>query len=289
MVGRFDKLNFCLERRLVLNNFCLDDAVIVLTGGSGFLGQNFAEAILKAGGSVVVLDVANKDVNFSDQIIAEKKDNRFLSLECDITNEPSIQDALEKTIYKFGRVDGLINAASNNPAVSSTGLKSQGRLEDFELSQWNSDIAVGLTGAFLCSKVFGHYMANGDGGVILNIASDLGLIAPDQRLYRKKSETFQTQSFKPVTYSVVKSGLIGLTKYLATYWPEGKVRSNALAPGGVYNGQDEEFLEKVHSLIPLGRMARRDEYSAAVVFLLSKASSYMNGTVLTLDGGRTVW
>ncbi len=274
---------------MLSSDFSLENTVTILTGGSGLLGSFFSEAILKAGGSVIVLDIEKRDKTQLNYQNGGDKSDRFLSIECDITIESSVQNALLTSLQKFEKITGLINAASNNPAVSKTGLNSKCRFENFDLMQWNNDIAVGLTGAFVCSKIFGEHMAANNGGVIINIASDLGLIAPDQRLYKKKGETFETQSFKPVTYSVVKSGLIGLTKYLATYWPDARVRSNALAPGGVFNGQDDEFVEKVNSRIPMGRMAQKDEYSAAVVFMLSKASSYMNGSVLTIDGGRTVW
>jgi NAD(P)-dependent dehydrogenase (short-subunit alcohol dehydrogenase family) len=132
-------------------------------------------------------------------------------------------------------------------------------------------------------------MARAGRGVILNIASDLGLIAPDQRIYRQPDLPDDRQPVKPVSYSVVKHGLIGLTRYLATYWADRGVRANTLSPGGVYNGQASAFVEKLTNLIPLGRMARMDEYRAAVVFLVSDASSYMTGANLSIDGGRTVW
>ena len=125
--------------------------------------------------------------------------------------------------------------------------------------------------------------------MIVNIASDLGIIAPDQRIYREPEKTDELQSVKPVTYSVVKAGLIGLTRYLATYWAECGVRANALVPGGVYAGQSEAFVARLTNLIPMGRMADTDEYKAAVAFLASDASSYMTGANLVIDGGRTVW
>ena len=124
--------------------------------------------------------------------------------------------------------------------------------------------------------------------MFLNISSDLGVIAPDQRLYRQPGILEQQQPVKPVTYSVVKTGLIGLTRYLSTYWPT-KVRCNALCPGGVEAGQPEEFLKELQTRIPLGRMARVDEYQGAIVFLLSDASDYMNGAVIPMEGGRSVW
>jgi NAD(P)-dependent dehydrogenase (short-subunit alcohol dehydrogenase family) len=166
---------------------------------------------------------------------------------------------------------------------------SWARLEHFPLALWNRDLAVGLTGAFLCSQAVGRHMAAHGGGVILNIASDLSLISPDQRLYRRHLLAEAAQPVKPVTYSVAKHGLIGLTRYLATYWADAGIRVNAISPGGVYRGQPDEFVERLTSLIPLGRMAAEDEYKAAIVFLLSDASSYMTGANLVMDGGRTCW
>ena len=163
------------------------------------------------------------------------------------------------------------------------------RLENFSVDQWNLEMAVGLTGAMLCSKVFGYEMSKNGYGVILNISSDLGIIAPDQRLYLKDEVAENEQPVKPVTYSVIKHGLIGLTKYLATYWADKGVRCNALCPGGIYNNQPDEFVKKISNLIPFGRMAHEDEYKASVVFMVSEASKYMNGSILSVDGGRSIW
>jgi NAD(P)-dependent dehydrogenase (short-subunit alcohol dehydrogenase family) len=141
----------------------------------------------------------------------------------------------------------------------------------------------------LCSQIFGQMMAKKGEGVILNIASDLSIFAPDQRLYKKDGLQPEQQPVKPVTYSVIKHGLIGLTKYLATYWADRGVRCNALSPGGVFNEQGEEFVKKLTNLIPMNRMASKDEYRGAVQFLCSDASAYMNGQNITMDGGRSVW
>jgi NAD(P)-dependent dehydrogenase (short-subunit alcohol dehydrogenase family) len=157
------------------------------------------------------------------------------------------------------------------------------------LKQWEADLSVGLTGAFLCSQIIGSEMAKRKRGVIVNVASDLAVIAPDQRLYRKSGLPDDQQPVKPVTYSVVKTGLVGLTRYLATYWAEAGIRVNAISPGGVYNNQPEEFVQRLASLIPLGRMAKIDEYQAVILFLCSDASSYMTGTNLVIDGGRSCW
>ena len=141
----------------------------------------------------------------------------------------------------------------------------------------------------LCSKIFGYEMAKKKKGVILNITSDLWIIAPDQRIYKKEGLAENEQTVKPVTYSVIKHGLNGLSKYLATYWEDKGVRVNSISPGGVFNNQDSEFVERLSKLIPMGRMAYKDEYKAAIVFMVSDASSYMTGANLVIDGGRSCW
>ena len=186
-----------------------------------------------------------------------------------------------------GRI--LINNAANNPKVEAAADPVWSRLENFPLDVWEADIAVGLTGAFLCSQVIGAEMARRKKGVIVNVASDLAVIAPDQRLYRQDGLPEDQQPVKPVTYSVVKTALLGLTRYLATYWADCGVRVNAISPGGVYTGQPEDFVTRLSSLIPLSRMARVDEYQGAILFLCSDASSYMTGTNLVIDGGRSSW
>ena len=206
----------------------------------------------------------------------------------DITSEASVSQALSAVLDVTGRVDILINNAANDPKVSNQGVESS-RLEVFPLDVWQRDLSVGLTGALICTKIVGGWLATSGGGVILNIASDLGIIAPDQRLYRVDGRAPEEQPVKPVTYSVVKHGLVGLTRYVATYWVEQGVRCNALAPGGVLTDQPQEFLEAVELRIPMGRLARVDEYRGAVQFLVSEASSYVNGAILPADGGRTVW
>ena len=128
---------------------------------------------------------------------------------------------------------------------------------------------------------------NENGGVIVNISSDLGLIAPDQRLYALRGIDDDKQNVKPVSYSVVKTGLIGLTRYLATYWANKNVRCNAMCLGGVKNRQPEDFLKEINKRIPLGRMANKYEYQGTLVWMLSDASSYLNGAIIPIDGGRT--
>lgn len=272
-----------------LVKFDLKGAVAIISGGAGLLGQKHAEAILDGNGKVAILDINEKALDLTikklEKIYGQKK---VAGYKTDITDEKSIIETVKKTEKDLGPIGILINNAANNPKVEK-GIKDFSRLENFPLEIWNKDVAVGLTGAFLMSKIVGQKMAEHGQGVILNIASDLGIIAPDQRLYRNEKLSNDQQPVKPVTYSVIKHGLIGLTKYLATYWPNQGIRANALAFGGVYNNQPNEFVLKLSKLIPLSRMAQPDEYRAAVLFMCSDASAYMTGTTVIVDGGRTCW
>ncbi len=269
--------------------FDLSGRVAVITGGAGLLGQQHGEAIASAGGIPVLADIRTGGLDSSSAAFRERFGPEACVLQTDITDPQSVRALLEEVLRRYGRVDILINNAANNPKMEKTSAVEFSRLENFPLKQWQEDLAVGLTGAFLCAQILGAEMARRGGGVIVNVSSDLGVIAPDQRLYRKPGLPPEQQPVKPVTYSVVKTGLIGLTRYLATYWAEAGIRVNAISPGGVYNNQPEEFVARLANLIPLGRMARVDEYQAAILFLCSDASSYMTGQNLIVDGGRTCW
>lgn len=271
--------------------FDLTGRVAIITGGAGLLGYHHGAILAAAGAHVVLLDLAVANPSLRADQLQAAHGPECLGLSADITSEHSLLEARDHILAKFGRVDILINNAANNPKVEADPQgepKQWSRLENFPVEVWNADIAVGLTGAFLCSRIFGAEMVKRSSGVILNVASDLGVIAPDQRLYRKEGLPEDQQPVKPVTYSVVKTALIGLTRYLSTYWTAHNIRVNAISPGGVFAGQPDEFTAKLHQLIPMGRMAQRDEYQGAILFLCSDASSYMTGQNLIVDGGRSV-
>jgi NAD(P)-dependent dehydrogenase (short-subunit alcohol dehydrogenase family) len=269
--------------------FDLTGRVAVITGGAGLLGRRHADAIARAGGTPVLVDI---DADGAEAAAAELRavhGGRASGVRCDITRPDDVQALLDHVLKEHRRVDILINNAANNPAVGPDAGAELDRLERFALERWDADLAVGLTGAFLCSRCIGSELARRGSGVILNIASDLAVIAPDQRLYRQPGVAEDSQPTKPVSYSVVKTGLLGLTRYLATYWASAGVRANALSPGGVRVDQPDEFVTRLVDLIPMGRMAGLDEYAGAVVFLCSDASAYMTGQNLVIDGGRTAW
>ena len=269
--------------------FDLTGRVAVITGGTGLLGQQHAEAIAGAGGIPVLADIRLDGVDQQSSAWKERFGEQACAVQIDITNPESVKALLTEVLSRYGRVDILINNAANNPKMEKTSSVEFSRLENFPLNQWEADLSVGLTGAFLCSQIIGSEMAKQKCGVIVNVASDLAGIAPDQRLYRQPSLSPEQQPVKPVTYSVVKTGLIGLTRYLATYWADCGIRVNAISPGGVYNNQPDDFVQRLTNLIPLGRMANADEYQAAILYLCSEASSYMTGTNLVIDGGRSCW
>ena len=270
--------------------FRLDNKVIVITGATGLLGRKHAEAVACYGGIPILLDLSQQAVDELANELNDKYKVDAVGFTIDITDEEAIEGNVKQLVKKFGKIDGLVNNAANNPKVEDSEKVNFSRLENFPLDIWDDDIAVGLTGSFLCAKHYGFAISkNPNGGSIVNISSDLGLIAPDQRLYAKDGVDESLQNVKPVTYSVVKSGLIGLTRYLATYWAEKNVRCNAMCPGGVENGQPGEFLQEVSRRIPMGRLAQADEYQGALLWMLSDASSYLNGAIIAIDGGRTSW
>jgi len=277
---------------MAFEKFDLSGKTALITGGAGLLGLEHAAALLESGATVILTDISDIALA-SAQALLEKtfEPQKIITAVMDVSQVAEVRKVAIQFKKDGFHIDILVNNAAIDPKVSGDqGIIETSRLESFPLEQWNQQVAVGLTGAFICCQVFGTAMAHsGRGGVVLNIASDLSVFSPDQRLYRKEGLTEDMQPVKPVTYSVIKAGLVGLTRYLATYWADKGVRANALSPGGVYNGQGEDFVSRLTALIPLGRMAAKDEYRATIQFLCSDASAYMNGQNVVMDGGRSTW
>ena len=243
------------------SKFNLNGRTALITGAAGFLGQYFSESLLEIDCTIVISDIC------LDVLDSLKKKYQYLypnariyAVYLDVTSEESVFSVSRELASLGIHVDILINNAAINPKVNSDGsLTNSSRFEDFNIDSWNTELSVGLTGAFLCTKVFGHIMADHAYGNIINIASDLSVIAPTQTLYEVSGLSDEEQTKKPVTYSVLKHGLVGLTKYTATYWAHKNVRCNSLSPGGVFNNQDSSFVQKLNIMIPLQRMCMLDD------------------------------
>ena len=265
--------------------FDLNGKCALITGAGGLLGPEHAAALAELGAEIFLTDIDKNKLEAAQTILTAQYKNKIHVNVMDVTDEKSIMDIAKQ----IGPIDILINNAAIDFKVTNknSGLEPS-RFENFSLEEWNRQLSVGLSGVFLCSRIFGARMASQRSGVILNIASDLSVIAPDQRLYQKPGLQAEDQPVKPVSYSVIKTALLGLTRYLAAYWADKGLRVNSISPGGVFDHQPAAFVEKLSKLIPMGRMAQLSEYRGAIQFLCSEASSYMTGQNLILDGGRSI-
>ena len=251
--------------------FSIKDKTIVVTGGLGQIGSSYCEALGEYGANIVILDLSEYNLGPSHNTTKLIDKGQAIYIKTD----------------EFGCPHGLINNAGlDSPPNSSS--KSNGPFEDYDENIWDKVIDVNLKGVFLSCQIIGSAMASNGQGSIINIGSIYGMLSPDQRLYEYRKDSGEV-FFKPIAYSASKSGIYGLSRYLATYWAKNNVRVNTLTLGGVFNNQDEEFLDEYHKKVPLGRMAKSQEYVGAIIFLLSEASSYMTGTNMIMDGGLSAW
>jgi len=267
--------------------FDLSGRAALVTGGGGLLGAQFCRTLAAAGAAVTVVDIDGENAN---QVAAEITAQGFQaqSSSCDITDIEQVEESVEKTVKQFGRLDILVNSAALDPKFDPDKISEQGSnaFEDYPLAAWQQVLDVNLTGMFLCSQAAARVMLTQGKGMMINLCSMYGLAGPDQRLYQREG---QVPQFKPASYSVTKAGVVGFTKYLATYYAGKNIRVNALTPGGVFNNHEDEFVERYAARAVLGRMAEQDEMNGAILFLASDASSYMTGANLVVDGGWTAW
>lgn len=262
--------------------FDVENEIIVITGAGGQLGIEYSLGFLRRGCKVVGLDVRS-----SGPIVALKTEfpSDFFFYQTDITSKVALESVLEVISASIGIPTVLVNNAGLDSPPSAP-PEETGPFEDYPEDSWDKVIDVNLKGVFLCCQVFGGAMASAGKGSIINIASIYGVVSPDQSIYQYKHQRGEV-FFKPVAYSASKGGIPNLSRYLAVYWAKKNVRVNTLTIAGVFNHQDSEFLAAYCGRIPIGRMADKDEYIGAVLFMASRASSYMTGSNLVIDGGWT--
>ena len=272
----------------IFDKFKLNNQVAVVTGGAGLLGKEFCRTLAQAGAAVVVADL---NEGLAGQVAGELQQagHKVIACQVDVTSPNSTRAMADAAVKAFGRFDVLVCSAAMDPKFDPQNQSAQSRnaFEDYPLASWQQALDVNLTGMFLCAQAAVKPMLAQDHGVIINICSTYGLVGPDQRIYLRPGQ--EAKQYKPVFYSVTKAGVLGLTRYLATYYAGKNIRVNALTPGGVFNNHDEIFTQNYSARTVMGRMARQDEMSGALLFLASDASTYMTGSNLVVDGGWTAW
>lgn len=267
-------------------SFNLTGKVAIVTGGAGILGQHFCAGLAESGAKVAVVDKeADKAAHLAEELQARYL-RSVIGVGCDVADPKSVQMMVEKIVAEFGQ----INILHNNAATKSDNLDAFfAPFEEYALDEWRKIMAVNLDGMFLVAQAVGKQMvAQGTGGSIIQTASIYGVMAPDHRIY-EGSFYLGRQINTPAVYSASKAAVVGLTKYLATYWADKGIRVNTLTPGGVKSGQNEEFNKRYSARIPMNRMANAPEMVGALLYLASDASSYVTGQNIMVDGGLNAW
>jgi NAD(P)-dependent dehydrogenase (short-subunit alcohol dehydrogenase family) len=262
------------EMRDINKMFRLGNRQAIITGGAGMLGFEFAKTLSAAGANVILVDVKHTCLEKASQLRKEHN-TKAMGIVTDITNEKSVQNMVHQVLREFNTIDILINNAASQPEGFSDPI------EKYSLQVWNKVFSVNITGMFICAKIIGRQMIKQRKGVIVNVSSIYGLVSPDPKIY----ENWEYES--PISYSTTKSAVLNFTRHLATFWAKKGIRVNALTPGGVFTGQNSDFIGKYCERTSLGRMARKDDFNGAILFLASDASAYMTGNNLIVDGGWT--
>lgn len=248
---------------------------IIITGGLGFLGSFFAQILIKNKFDVIIVDKAQPLTSKLKSLVKRS----FMYKNLDITNEKEISQFYENLKKRKIKVSYLLN----NAAIDSVPQKSKKFSHLPDIENWNEELAVSLTGSYLMIKYFSQDMVKNNFGKIVNIGSDLSVIAPNQDLYSDFGNFL-----KPVTYSVIKHGMLGLTKYFSSLYAKKNVQVNMLSPGPIYNKQKKSFVKKLNKIIPSKRMAKRDDLIETLLLLLNQKNNYLTGQNIIVDGGRTI-
>ncbi len=263
----------------------LKNKIILIVGAAGLIGSNFSQSLIDNGAVCILADKDSSKLNKLKKRLNCNNPKQIDIKKIDILNEKKIISLRKYINIKYKRLDGIVNLVANDPKLNNdkTNFKT---FEDTNLLEFQKDLNVGITGMILVLKHFVRLLKVSKNASVVNIASDLSIISPDHRLYSKKKVDYNS---KPISYSIIKHGVVGLTKYLATYYGSQNIRFNSISPGGILHKQKKIFQKKISKLIPLGRMADINEISSSLIYLLSDKSSYTTGTNLIVDGGRSVW
>ena len=263
------------------NIFNLKGKTAVVTGGIGILGKSFCAGLASFGANVVVIDLDEKKILSFVKELKGKYGTDSMGVSCDVTSPNEVNKTIESILNKYGSIDILLNNAQGETIAKD--------FEDCTLEDWRVTSSVNEEGYFLMSQAVGLSMAEkGNGGSIIQTSSIYGILGPDHRVYEGATIDGKQMGTRAV-YSFTKAGVIGLTKYLATYWADKNIRVNTLTPGGVENGQHKKFIEQYSNRVPLNRMAKKDDLVGAIIFLSSDASSYITGQNIIVDGGLHSW
>ena len=256
----------------------------IITGGGGFLAYFFAEALLEENKKLYLVDIDIRNLK-KNKIKLEKLFKTEVKTDfMDVTKLTSIKKFLKKNKNIF--FENLINNASKDNKVAKKVASNFKDLTQISEKEWNYGLNNNLTSYFLVTKEFGKNMKKKKVGNIVNIASELSVIAPDNRIYNKGKDI---RFYKPVTYSVCKHGIVGLTKYIASSWSQFNIRCNSISPGSVLSkNHNKFFIKEVSKRIPLSRLANPNELKASIKFLISKNNSFYTGQNLIIDGGRSI-
>ncbi len=258
----------------------------IITGGAGILGKKLVPGLLACGANVVIADRDYEAASLLANELSIKYGERVIAVSCDVANIDSVKAMVDTTVSRYGDIHYLLN----NAATDAKNPKNYyAPFEDYDLAEWRRVMSINLDGVFLVAQAVGKRMVTqGKGGSIVQTSSIYGMMASDNRIY--EGSTFKGYPINnPAVYSASKAAVVGLTRWLATYWAGHNIRVNAVAPGGVQGYENETFMKLYSNRVPMARMAQAEELVGTMVYLVSEASTYVTGQCLFVDGGLSAW